>query len=158
MAFPNIGWPATSSRFSTGSFSSVVCLLLGLIASGCSSKPDMVSLQDQAEQLVARADEATKQNSFQEAHDLYTQALRSGGVGRDKMPEICRKRLIVGAKIGEFEEAEIDLQAIFELASTPAEGLSLQSFLFKKQGKLAEAKKLLQQAKRIDPKIQPVDE
>lgn len=136
-------------------FSHATLLILGLFAlSAC--KPDYASLAEQARAKIDQAQSAAEAGEDQRAIDLITEAFQAGGLARgETMTAGHRIRAISRARLGDYPGAIEDVQALQETGSL-AEALVLNSFILRKQGRMAEAKAAYNRAKSLDRSVQPI--
>jgi hypothetical protein len=92
--------------------------------------------------------------NYSAAEPQFTAAIEARGLNPDIYCSAVAKRAACWAVAGKLPEALAELEQLGPAASNMDEILALQSFIFKKQGKAAEARAAFAKARRINPRIQ----
>lgn len=121
------------------------------LGSGCSG-PDSASLRERAEELIRRSQSQFEAGNYQAAFDDVTEAMRSGGVGREKLFEAGRLRVLCAVELRDFDTALADLLMMEEVSASLEDVYALRSFILQKQGKLNAAEAEFRRARVINPK------
>jgi tetratricopeptide (TPR) repeat protein len=128
------------------------CLLLG-----CGTD-ESVDQRQQGSQAFVAGNEAFAQRKFTEAVEALTKAIESGALPVDSYCEAMVKRTIAYAQLGQFEQALADLDKLAQGTPDMASVHAARSFIFRKQGKAAEADREFALARRYNPDVKVVAE
>jgi tetratricopeptide (TPR) repeat protein len=97
---------------------------------------------------------AFESNDRATALTKFTAALEGGGLNPDAACDARVKRAVCLAAAGKYDEALADLEKNGPGASNPEAVEAARSYLYRKQGKAAEAQAALAKARRYNPRIQ----
>ena len=131
-----------------------IVLMLAVWPCGCSSQANPSRRAD-AETSYIKAIEALEQHDYGLAIAAFTEALEAEGLEVDDLLDAYIQRALCSARLGEFDAAHADLDAAAEGPAEMDVVHAARSFVFQKQGRANEAAQQLNQARRINPGIQP---
>lgn len=110
------------------------------------------NLRRTSEESLTAGLEAMEAGNHDQAFELLGQAIQ-GGLNADMYSEALVHHAVAAAHLGKFDEAENDFEMLDQGATNMDEVLAAKSFLRGKQGKKATAKSLMQQARRLNPRV-----
>jgi tetratricopeptide (TPR) repeat protein len=133
----------------------ITALALALPIAGCGGAPgaQLEATRRAANDALREAIVDFASKNYAAAEPKLTAALTEGGLNPDLWCEAMAKRAVCWGAAGRYDEALAELNRIGSAAPNQAEIFAARSFIFKKQGKLAEANAALAQAKRWDRTI-----
>ena len=129
----------------------VACLLMLVGCSGDAGDPNLRKL---AEELKVSGIEAYSQGNYQQAFDELGTATK-GGLNPDLYSEALVYHAAAAIQLDKFDVAQADFELLDQGATNEDQVLAAKSFLAAKQGNKAQAKQLMQQAKRLNRNIKP---
>ena len=139
--------------------SNLRCALPGLLiaaAIGCASKDVYVADRKTAYEAYDAGLTAFAAKDFPTADAKFTIAIDAGVLNPDFYCFAVTKRALCWAVAGKYDEALAELDKLGAGASNPDEVLIARSYIYKKQGKLAEANAALAKARQYNRTIKEV--
>jgi tetratricopeptide (TPR) repeat protein len=129
--------------------------LLLLAAAGCGAPgEEHEDLRRSAYTNYGEGVAAFNSNDRATALTKLTAALDGGGLNPDVACDARVKRAVCFAAAGKYDEALADLEKNGPGASNPEAVEAARSYIYRKQGKAAEAQAALAKARRYNPRIQ----
>jgi tetratricopeptide (TPR) repeat protein len=128
-----------------------VTLFVSLIGCGGSS----ASVNRESATKAYRAGLAAfEQQNYQATLENLTIAIGSGYLNPDLSIDALAKHAVANAALGNFDSANVDLE---RMKNAPDQSLfwAAKAFVLTKRGDTAEAAAALQQAKRLNPNLEP---
>jgi tetratricopeptide (TPR) repeat protein len=129
--------------------------LLLLVAVGCGAPgEEFEDLRRSAYANYGEGVTAFNANDRATALTRLTAALEGGGLNPDIACDARVKRAVCLAAVGKYDEALADLEKNGPGASNPEAVEAARSYIYKKQGKPAEARAALGKARQFNPRVQ----
>jgi tetratricopeptide (TPR) repeat protein len=133
----------------------IVFAFLATSALGCSAPgEEHEDLRRTAYANYGEGLHAFESNDRATALTKLTAALEGGGLNPDVACDARVKRAVCLAGAGKYDEALADLEKNGPGASNPEAVEGARSYIYRKQGKAAEAQAALAKARRYNPRIQ----
>jgi len=135
-------------------------LLLATALLGCGADPlaDRAAKGKIAEESLNAGLQAYQSKDFETAAAQLKQACDAGTLILDLQIDARLKRAVALAHLGQFDVALGELAELEKGAPHLEHVYAARSFVFKKQGKQAEALAEFARAKKLSPSIQPISE
>lgn len=134
----------------------VICLGLALLA-GCGSKAIDEQTAASAQAAFDQALVEVESGNHESAIAFFDQSLTPGsGLPTDLYTTARIERAKCLARVGRYEDAHADLEVASQGAVNQAVIHACRSFVFKSEGKQAEADKEMAAAKKIDRRVKPI--
>lgn len=123
-----------------------------VVAAGCSGGREDPGLRRSAEESFRAGRDALQSGSHEEALALLGQATQ-GGLNADLYGKALVLHAVAAGHLGKFDLAEEDFEILDQGATNIDEVLAAKSFVRGKQGNKAESRSLMQQARKVNPKV-----
>jgi tetratricopeptide (TPR) repeat protein len=124
------------------------------LLAGCGGQTEVVNTRQNAYAAAAQADQAFQSRDYATAAERYAVAVNGGGLNPDAYASAAVKLAVSYGALKKFDEAHAMLDKLEQGAPNLDEINAARSFVFKKQGKAAEARAAFAKAKRFNPRVQ----
>ena len=136
-----------------------VVLVLTVCLCGCSSQEaDLAGQRQDTQASYDAAIEALEKHDYGLAETRLTEAIEGGGLRIDQLVDAYIQRAVCYARLGKFEAAHADLDQIEGGAPDLDVVYAARSFVFQKEGRTSEAAAKLNQARRLNPRVQTFED
>lgn len=129
-------------------------LFVVILLSGCDGAS--TAQRADAQSSLDAASEAAQRKDYVAAEAAWTRAIEIGSLNPDQYVKAHLQRAICRARNKKFSEALADLDTIRDVAPNMDEYHAARSFVLGKQGNDVLSRAEMQQARRLNPAIQPI--